>query len=223
MNGYENRENGYRNKEKAEDYILNLDEHLKQVQKNNGEFAENFVLEMLDYKKNGHYVELGAFHSRLTSNTYRLETEYDWKGVSFELNPMFHAEISANRRNECVFGDATQFNYVKYFERNNFPRQIDFLQIDIDSGYDDTGYPVGNPHLSLLGLIAIPLNTYRFSVITFEHDTSTYFKLESQREASREILDSLGYRLVVKQPHEDFWVDPRVVPYQKFMKHFNRG
>lgn len=211
---------GYLGQEKAEDYILNLEEHLEHTEKNGGEPAENFVLEMLDYKKNGHYVELGAFHSKLISNTYRLETQYDWKGVSFELNPMLHKEISANRRNECVLGDATQFNYVKYFEENNFPKQIDFLQVDIDSGYDQTGYPSGNPHLSLLGLIALPLNTYRFSVITFEHDMHTYFKLESQREASREILDSLGYRLVVRWQHEDWWVDPKVVPYSKFMRHF---
>jgi hypothetical protein len=181
---------------------------------------ENFVLDILDKKRNGYYVELGAYHSQLVSNTYQLEKDYNWNGVSFEIVPEFHKEISANRKNPCILGDATQFNYTKYFEENNFPKQIDFLQVDIDGGYNDFGRPASNPNLSLLGLISLPLNTYRFSVITFEHDSSTYFKLKSQRDASREILDSLGYSLVVKAPHEDWWVDPNVIGYRKFMKYF---
>jgi hypothetical protein len=44
---------------------------------------ENFVLSLLNEKREGYYVELGASHSTNGSNTYRLETEYDWKGVSF--------------------------------------------------------------------------------------------------------------------------------------------
>ena len=199
--------------------ILNLD------QPNTGlSHAENFVLEILDKKRNGYYVELGAYHSKIISNTYQLETEYDWKGVSFEISPKLHAEIIANRKNPCILGDATQFNYIKYFEEKKFPKQIDFLQIDIDAGYDLKGRPNGNPHLSLLGLLAIPLNTYRFSVITFEHDMRTHFKLQPQRDASREILHSLGYALVQKHGHEDWWVDPEVIPYPKFMKYFgNHG
>jgi hypothetical protein len=181
---------------------------------------ENFVLDILDKKRNGYYVELGAYNSQIVSNTYQLEKEYNWNGVSFEIVPEFHEEISANRKNPCILGDATQFNYTKYFEENNFPKQIDFLQVDIDGGYNNFGRPTSNPNLSLLGLISLPLNTYRFSVITFEHDARTYFKLESQRDASREILDSLGYALVVKAPHEDWWVDPNVIGYKKFMKYF---
>ena len=199
--------------------ILNLD------QPNIGlTHAENFVIDILDKKRNGYYVELGAYHSKIISNTYNLEKIYGWKGVSFEISPKLHEEITANRKNPCILGDATQFNYIKYFEENNFPKQIDFLQIDIDAGYDLKGRPNGNPHLSLLGLLAIPLNTYRFSVITFEHDMRSHFKLQPQRDASREILNSLGYSLVQKHTHEDWWVDPDVIQYPKFMKYFgNHG
>lgn len=195
--------------------IFNLDKHSP-----DGEPAEKFVIDILDKKRNGYYVELGAFHSKLISNTYHLEKDYDWKGVSFEINPTLHSEIKANRKNDCILGDATQFNYAKYFEENNFPKQIDFLQVDIDSGYDESARPNGNPNLSLLGLIALPLNTYRFSVITFEHDVFTNFKLAPMRDAAREILYSLGYTLVVKLRHEDWWVDPKVVPYKKFINFF---
>ena len=95
---------------------------------------EEFVLKLLNEKKEGYYVELGAFHSKNGSNTYRLENEFDWKGVSFEIVPEFHAEVAANRKNPCILGDATKFDYIKYFEENNFPNQIDYLQVDIDGG-----------------------------------------------------------------------------------------
>lgn len=181
---------------------------------------ENFIIDILGQKKNGYYVELGAFHSKDGSTTYRLETEYDWKGVSFEIKPEWHAEIVANRKNECILGDATKFNYIKYFEENNFPKQIDFLQVDIDAGYDHSGKSVGNPGLSLLGLLAIPLNTYRFSIVTFEHDANIDYKNVAMRDAQREIMTTLGYSLVGRLYHEDWWVDPNVIPYPVYKNYF---
>jgi hypothetical protein len=182
---------------------------------------EHFVLNVLEDKREGYYVELGAYHSTEGSNTYYLETDYDWKGVSFEINKEWHAEVSENRKNECVLGDATKFNYIKYFEENNFPKQIDYLQVDIDGGYDHRGNSVGNPYLSLHGLIALPLNQYRFSVITFEHDANIEYKNIAMRDAQREILHSLGYKMVVRDLHEDWWVDPDVIPYMQYRNYFN--
>lgn len=182
---------------------------------------EKFVIDILGGKRNGHYVELGAFHSKEGSNTYNLETEYDWRGVSFEIEQDRHAEIVSNRKNECILGDATKFNYIKYFEDNNYPKQIDYLQVDIDAGYTLHGRSVGNPSLSLLGLISLPLNIYRFSVITFEHDTNIEYKNSAMRDAQREILNALGYSLVAKLYHEDWWVDPNIIPYPVYQNHFN--
>ena len=181
---------------------------------------EEFVLSLLENKKNGYYVELGAAHSKNGSNTYRLENEFDWNGVSFEIVPELHKEVSENRKNPCILGDATKFDYIKYFEENNFPNQIDYLQVDIDAGYNQKGRPVGTAYTTLHGLIAVPLNKYRFSVITFEHDANMYWKNTSIRDIQREILDSLGYSLVVREIHEDWWVDPNVISLEKYRQHF---
>lgn len=181
---------------------------------------QRFVLEVLDFKENGYYVEQGAFHSSEGSNTNFLEKEYGWQGVSFEIEEDKHDEFVSNRSNPCILGDATKFDYRRYFEENNFPEQIDFLQVDIDGGYTEQGGIIGNQYESLLGLIAVPLNTYRFSVITFEHDTNMYFKNRAMREAQREILDAFDYRLVAKSPHEDWWVDPYAVPMPKYREYF---
>ena len=188
---------------------------------NSGSLAqESFVLNITKEKRDGYYVELGAFHSFNGSNTWLLETEYNWKGLALDVVPDFAEEINQNRKNGCVLADATTFDYRKYFEENNFPKQIDYLQVDIDSGYDQKGNPVGNPNQSLLGLIALPLNIYRFTTITFEHDGLSDYKAVAMRDAQREILSSLGYKLVQRHTFEDFWVDPEVVPYNEYKNYF---
>jgi len=171
---------------------------------------EKFVLDINKYKKNGYYVELGAFHSTHGSNTYYLERDFDWKGVSFEIEDERRQEFISNRSNPCL-GDALSFDYLCYFEENNFPNQIDFLQVDIDAGYDPAQRPFGNHYTTLLGLISLPLSKYRFNVITFEHDTNMYFRNAGMRDSQREILDCLGYTLLFKDIHEDWWVDPTVI------------
>jgi len=185
---------------------------------NGNSSQELFVIDVLEQKKHGYYVELGAFNSKLGSNTYHLEKDYLWQGVSFEVVDERRLEFVSNRTNPC-YGDALQFNYIEYFEKNNYPKQIDYLQVDIDAGYDYDCRPLGNHYLTLLGLISLPLTQYRFSVITFEHDANMYFRNAAMRDAQREILDSLGYTLVVREKHEDWWVDPNVIPINDFRKH----
>jgi hypothetical protein len=176
---------------------------------------EDFLLGLLNKKKNGYYVELGAAHFSNGNNTYSLEKDYGWTGVSFEIVDSMREEFNLNRKNPCM-GDALSFNYIDYFEKNNFPKQIDYLQLDIDAGYDSHGRPVGNSHWTLQGLIAVPLNTYRFTAITFEHDANMYWRNAAIRDAQREILDSFGYALVHRSFYEDWWVDPRVIEHGKF-------
>jgi len=180
---------------------------------------EKFVLDILDYKENGTYVELGAFHSTDGSNTFYLEKDFNWSGISFEIVDARRAEFLQNRANPCL-GDALEFNYLNYFEENNFPKQIDYLQVDIDAGYEQNGRPVGSAYTSFWGLISLPLTQYRFSVITFEHDANMYFRNASIRDMQRDLLDSLGYTLVARTIHEDWWVDPNIIKITKFRDYF---
>lgn len=183
---------------------------------------EKFVLDINKYKKNGFYVELGGSHSSASSNTYNLEKEYDWQGMAVEIVPSLQKEYSENRTNPCVLGDAMTFDYLSYFKENNVPKQIDFLSVNIDPGYDNnTGRMAGNPAQSLLGLIALPLSEYRFTTILFEHDALNHYKNNSIRDAQREILDALGYSLVGRWWTDDFWVDPSVVPYSEYKQFYN--
>jgi len=118
-----------------------------------------FVLTMLDGKKNGIYIEIGADQPVLVNNSYLLETEYDWSGVSFEIDTKKIEYFNSIRENKCICTDATSFDYKSLFDERNYPKQIDYLQLDIDPAPQ-----------TLEALKNLPLDDYRFSVITYETD-----------------------------------------------------
>ena len=163
-----------------------------------------FVLMVLDGKKNGVYVELGADLPRIINNTYLLESEFDWAGVSFEYDAAKVAFFNTIRRNKCICTDATTFDYKFLFEERNYPKQIDYLQLDLDPAEG-----------TLAALKNLPLDDYRFTAITYE--TDVYRAGADVQDEEIEILKSYGYELVVRNvanegnPYEDWWVDPNVV------------
>lgn len=166
-------------------------------------YQESYVLTILEEKKNGYYLELGSADPFEGNNTSLLESKFGWKGLALDTNEAFVKKYNEERRNECIAADALTFDYKKYFEENNFPREMDYLQIDID------GHETNN---CLLALLAVPMLQYRFAVIQIEHDVINDYKNKSQRDAQREILSSLGYKLSGVFMAEDWWVDPNLIP-----------
>jgi len=177
------------------------------------EFIENnysqamqdmFVLSILNGKKNGVYIEIGANNPISINNTYLLESMYDWSGISFDINKDEVSNFNSIRTNKCICADATKFDYKFLFDYGNLPKQIDYLQVDCEP-----------PFITLQCLLKLPLDTYRFSVITFETDLyAGGYEVQLKQE---EVLSFYGYKRVVKnvcnpQPYEDWWVDPLVVP-----------
>jgi hypothetical protein len=187
--------------------------HYKTYPSENQANQEEYVLNVLNEKRKGYYVEIGVGHWKNINNTYLLETQYEWVGFGLEIAD-FHVEnYKKHRKNPCIKADAITFNYEHYFEKNNFPKQIDYLQIDIDP-----------PEKSLSCLKNLPLSKYRFTVITFEHDlfqdrkNNVFIKQEAQ-----EILKSHGYHMTAENifceyenwEFEDWWVDPLVIDINK--------
>lgn len=163
-----------------------------------------FVLSILYGKKNGVYVEIGADKPRVINNSYLLESQYNWTGVSFEIEKDKVDYFNSIRKNECICADATKFDYKNLFDERKYPKQIDYLQLDCDP-----------PQITLESLKKLPLEDYRFSVITFE--TDLYACGQEVQKEQWEILSSLGYQRVVKNiknegnPYEDWWVDPLAI------------
>jgi len=181
---------------------------------NSEQLQESFVISMLDEKQNGHYVEIGSGHPTKGNNTFVLETVLGWSGLALEFNEADVEKYNLGRKNKATMADAITFDDVEYFKNNKFPKQIDFLQIDLDGLEWKDAEHSGNANL--LALIALPLTRYRFSVIVFEHECTTNFKNKTIRDAQREILSALDYILLGSSGLEDWWIDPRVIEKEKY-------
>lgn len=57
-----------------------------------------FVLHELGFKQDGFFVEFGATNGIDLSNTYLLETEYNWNGILAEPAKIWHDALTRNRR-----------------------------------------------------------------------------------------------------------------------------
>lgn len=162
-----------------------------------------FILSMLNGKQNGTYLEIGAYDGINISNTYLLEKEFNWSGVSIDINDV--SESFKNRTSKLLIKDALSINYKELLDKNSFPKEIDYLQLDIE------------PAINTLNCLKlIPFDEYKFAVITFE--TENYYASDEIKQESREYLKSKGYQLVVgnvcnigNDPFEDWWVHPDLV------------
>lgn len=171
---------------------------------------ESFVLNMLGKISGGYYIEIGAFHATDISNTFLLESKFEWKGIAFEIDRKKSKEYNRMRSNPCITVDATNFDYLKCFEKNNFPKVIDYLQVDIEPAYQ-----------SLAALKLLPWDIFSFKTITFEHDLYSNPDNERVQSEAYELLQSYGYHRVAKNvksngfPYEDWYCHPDFIPNSK--------
>ena len=172
---------------------------------NSREYQDFFILSVLDNKRNGTYIEIGAATPRQDNNTYLLETDFDWTGVSVEWHEYMSREFNQTRRNPCLQLDATKIPYTTLFEHYNMPKHIDYLQLDIDP-----------PANTFRALNNIDFTKYSFGVITYEHDW--YAGGDQERIESRRIIESHGYTRVVSDVmhegvrFEDWYVNEKYMP-----------
>ena len=170
-----------------------------------------FVLKVLDFKRNGTYLEIGAYEPVSISNTYLLEKNYDWTGYSIELKQDLVDHFNRERKNICECADATLTDYRKILQENFTDTRLDYLSVDIE--------PASN---TFAALASIPLSEYRFSVITYEHDS--YMDGQTYKQEAKELLESHGYTLVVEDvknvgnPFEDWYVDSTYVNEEKYLE-----
>lgn len=170
-----------------------------------GGYQDLFVLTMLNGKKNGTYLDIGANDAIKESNTYLLEKNYNWKGVSIDIID-YSESFKKYRSNPFVLADALKIDYKSLLNRIGFERQIDYLSLDIDPSIQ-----------TLRCLQKLPLNDFRFSVITFETDyynkSNGWDIAEKVKFESRKIFQSYGYEMIVGNigQYEDWYVDPTVV------------
>jgi hypothetical protein len=169
-------------------------------------YQDMFVLAMHNGKKYGTYLEIGAGDAFYGNNSYLLEHNFGWKGVSFDIDENFVKKFNGERANPCILSDARYVDFTKVLKDNGFTNTIDYLQIDCDP-----------PEVSLQVLQSIPFDTVKFGVITFEHDYYSNPK-SGVREKAREHILSHGYILISgnispdeNRPYEDWFAHPELI------------
>ena len=172
---------------------------------------DRFVVNILKGKMNGYFLEIGSNSPVNISNTFILEKRFNWKGIMIEYDPMWLPSYKAIRKNsKHVIKDATKIDYKKLLE--NSPKDIDYLQVDVEAEN-------GSTIETLEKLDNEILDSYRFAVVTFEHDYYRAGDYKDTRTKSREIFEKRGYKKVFfdvndNSPEvvfEDWWVHPALV------------
>jgi hypothetical protein len=173
---------------------------------------DKFIVNILNGKKNGTFLEIGSNHPIHINNTYLLENHYGWRGIMIDMNNKYSNLYRQHRKNSIyVINDATKIDYKNLFLTNNVPFDMDYLQIDLEANN-------GSTLLTLEKLNNEILDTYKFATITFEHDIY-HTNFGNTRERSREIFKNRGYVCVFEDIHniepqyvyEDWYVYPSLV------------
>jgi hypothetical protein len=165
---------------------------------------DQFVLKVLGYKTNGYFLEIGSNHPIEINNTYILENIYSWNGLMVEYEKVYEDLYKQYRKSHYIIQDARKVDYLEVFQKYNFPKNMDYLQIDLEVTNGST-----IETLELLDKTIFP--EYTFSVVTFEHDIYVGDHFDT-RNKSREIFKSRGYDLVYSDiknkdcPYEDWYV-----------------
>jgi hypothetical protein len=183
------------------------------MQKFYGQSAQDYYVEkVMKGKTFGTFVEIGSNHPIGVNNTFLLEHKYGWSGFMIEYNGEYINEYKLYRpRSYHFIRDATTIDFREEFEKVNFPKNVDYLQIDLDVENRSTLTTLENMDKQVF-------DNYKFATITFEHDIyrGDYFET---RRISREIFAKRGYVLVFPDvhagepygEHEDWYVHPDLV------------
>lgn len=165
---------------------------------------DKFVLQMLNYKRDGFFLELGSNDPCKINNTYLLEKDYNWTGVMIDCDPTFLPLYQSTRPKSIhVIGDATAIDYVDLLRMSKCPLNADYLQIDLEPGD-------GSTLKALQNLDANVFDSYKFATVTFEHDicnggTNKNSVFHKTRTLSREIFERRGYVRVFNDINNYGW------------------
>lgn len=196
---------------------LELEKTLEFLTKSPSQLNQDlFVLNCLNYKKNGFFVEFGATNGINLSNTYSLEKFYGWKGILAEPAKCWHRELNVNRsafiEKLCVWSESNKkliFNETidpELSTINNFSdgdlhssnrkksKTYEVETITLNDLLDKYNAPFEIDYLSIDTegsefqiLSSFNFKKYSFNVITIEHNYT------ADRENIYNLLTSNGY------------------------------
>lgn len=159
------------------------------------EGQDRLVLELLDNKKNGFFVDLAARYWHRGSNSFALETYHDWQGICIEPDNIFARGLVLNRTclticNNPVSeknGDLVRFNYKIGGSRSKGNEDNDKITVTLNEILRASNAPAHMDYLSLdvedhemAVLSRFDFQKYRFNVLSVERPVQSLHELLSR-------------------------------------------
>ena len=187
-------------------------------------------LEYFNNKKGGYFVDIGAHDGKDLSNTYRLETEYGWKGICVEpLEEEFKKCVESRPMSICIntciydkngtvtFNEVTRgnnYSMLSGIDDENYKCRENFIQsekpcITLTKLLEDNNSPSVIDFLSidtegseLKILRSLDHDKFSFRYITCEHNYD-----DIKRKEVREYLESVGYKFLSENQWDDIFTE----------------
>jgi FkbM family methyltransferase len=189
---------------------------------------DNNVIEFYNNKQNGFFIEIGASDGINLSNTYLLETKYNWTGICVEPLPEKYLTLVLNRPNsKCLdnavynisnlildFSIANNFDMLSGISENIYrykehvdsnKTMIQVKTISLTDLLDANNAPAFIEYLSIDTegseyeiLKGFDFNKYIFGIIDVEHNY-----IEPLRTQIRDLLLSKGYIYICENHFDD--------------------
>lgn len=156
---------------------------------------DSVVFSLFKEKRDGTFLDIGCSVPKHINNTYFLEKNLNWKGLSLDLDDGIVEDWKQHRPDsKFILVNGLNVDYLKLLEENNFPTKIDFLSLDLEPW--DLTFDV---------LKKIPLEKIQFNCIAYEHDG--YRSGDEFKQKTRTYLESYDYILFTElNNQDDIWV-----------------
>jgi hypothetical protein len=162
---------------------------------------DEFALKQTNFKKEGFYIDIGCGEPSFINNTYVLEKDYYWSGLSIDKDKKRTDKWNGVRSTQNLYNESVfDLDISSILKEMNAPNLIDYLSMDLEP-----------PDLTFQALDVIPWSEYKIKIVTYEHDS--YRNNSKYVEPSRKFFTEKGYTrydLSFLKPSvsriEDWWI-----------------
>ena len=171
-----------------------------------------WVCELFNFKRNGFFVDIGAYDGVKFSNSYTLEQQFGWKGICVEANAQTFKELCKVRSSQNINTAVTDRNGMCVFIEDDMYGRIVFdneiIKISkpcpsktIGTILSECNAPAIIDYLSLdieggefIALSVFPFDKYKIRALTVEHNF--YNSGPGNKNKIYDILTEAGYTRV---------------------------
>ena len=197
------------------------------------------VLQFLDFKKNGFFIEYGAGNGILNSNTYLMEKEFNWKGILSEPAKVYYPQIRENRNcfidDHCIWSesnvqltlieapkeiDSGMSSISKYAFDDRFSsvrkkgKKYQVTSITLEDLLDKFNAPklIDYMSIDIEGSEFEALKNFNFKKYKFKFITCEHIYVVKKRDAILNLLNSNGYERVYENlsAQDDWYINKTI-------------